>query len=97
MDQCQRPSLIIAANCQLHLGQQMLGRNLADLLQMVDVRPGLPMEKIAAPVHPVECHLIGPQNQTGNSIAAIARPDHIPPGVGRIAGVYPDRIAMDTT
>ena len=95
MDQGAGPDLIVAADRRFRFGQQMRPGHLADLLQVIRMRPGLPVQEIAAPVHPVQRHLVRPQDQAGDRIAAVARPDHVSPGVGRIAGMHADRIAMD--
>src|SRR5258705_8609830 len=55
----------------------------------------LPVEEIAAAVDAVEGDLVAAQNQTCEGVSWIAHAGEVAPGVGRVAGVDADGVAVD--
>ena len=53
------------------------------------------MEEVAAAIDAVVGDLEGAQDQAGDRVPRVRGAGHVPPGVGRVAGVDADRVAVD--
>src|SRR5207253_2151355 len=58
-------------------------------------RAGGPVEEVAAAIGAVVGDLERAQDQAGDGVARVADARHVAPGVGRVAGVDADRVAVD--
>ena len=90
MDQGAGAGLVVGLDRGLRLGQQGLGRDVADRLEVLGQRVGLGVQ---APR--LSGGVVGPDDQAGQRVAPVADAGDVPPGVGRVGGVDADRGAVD--
>ena len=100
------PQLAVAMNQRADFGleispdrlvglvQQRVRIRRLDLTEMSCGRHRFPIKKITTARGAVQGDLIRAQNEAGKTVPRIGDAGHIPPGVGRVARVDPDRVAM---
>ena len=65
-----------------------------NLIEMPLNGDGRPVQEVAATLRAVERHLIRAKNQAGVGVSGITHAGHVAPGIGGIAGVNADAVAM---
>src|SRR5437867_9517614 len=78
----------------VRLDQQRVRIGRFHLTEMSSEWQRLPIKKIPTACRAVEGDLIRAQNEAGKTVPRVGDSSHIPPGVGRVARVDPDRVAM---
>src|SRR5205823_5884234 len=63
--------------------------------QVVFDGKGFPFEEVPPAIDAVPSGLVGAQDQAGERISRVGGAGHVPPRVGRVAGVDADRVAVD--
>src|SRR5262249_51859477 len=94
-DRRRRAALVLGLQRRLGLAQQAGGVGGLDLLDVLGTRVGLPLQELASAVDTVQCHLERAEDQTGRLVPGVADARDVAPGVGRVQGVYADRVAVD--
>src|SRR5207245_2117147 len=85
--------LVLLLDRRLGLAQKLGRVGRPNLFKRVGPRVGLPFQEVAAALDAVARHLVAAQDQADRAVAGVADAGDVPPGVGRVAGVNPDRVA----
>src|SRR5262249_41534857 len=85
--------LVLVPNGRFGFTGQAGGGPCLDLLAGVGAGVGLLLQDAGVP-GPVPGDLVGPEDQAGEGVPWVADPGNVAPGIGRVAAVDADRIAV---
>src|SRR5262245_18960857 len=87
--------LEISTDGLVSLPQQRVGLSRFHLAEVSGEWKRLPSEIIPTARGAVQGDLIRAKNKAGKTVPRIGDFGHVAPGIGRVAGVHPDRIPVD--